>query len=184
MTRRIPRPARPLPLLLLLLFLLGPRAGEAEAAEPEAHCKVRVILAKGGGGGVDPAIKNPLKRYLTKSFGARYESFDLLDTATLEVTRGKRGEVSLPDGTWLRLTYLGNQGKFIKLSMEMPGVKTLIRIRDGGLFFQAGHKHKGGMMILAISATTTGKKSETPTRARPAPRGPHKESHKKRKLAR
>ncbi len=36
MTRRIPRPARPLPLLLLLLFLLGPRAGGAEAAEPEA----------------------------------------------------------------------------------------------------------------------------------------------------
>ena len=182
MTRRIPRRARLLPPLLLLLFLAP--TGEARAAEPEAHCKVRVILAKGGGGGVDPAIKNPLKRYLTKSFGNRYKSFDLLNTATLDVLRGKRGEVSLPDGTWLRLTYLGNQGKFIKLSMEMPGVKTLIRIRDGGLFFQAGHKHKGGMMILAISATTSGKTSETHSRPRPAPRGPHKESHKKRKLAR
>ena len=182
MTRRIHRPARLLPSLLLLLFLVP--TGEARAKEPKAHCKVRVILAKGGTGGVDPAIKSPLKRYLTKSFGARYESFDLLDTATLDVLRGKRGEVSLPDGTWLRLTYLGNQGKFIKLSMEMPGIKTLIRIRDGGLFFQAGHRHKGGMMILAISATTTGKTSEIPTRPRPAPRGPHKESHKKRKIAR
>lgn len=174
---------RLLPLLLLLLFVV-PGAGEAEASEPKAHCTVRVILAKGGGGGMDPSIKNPLKRYLTKSFGTRYESFDLLDTATMDVTRGKRGKISLPDGTWLRLSYLGNQGKFIKLSMEMPGVKTLIRIRDGGLFFQAGHKHKGGMMILAISATTTGKTKETPSRPRPAPRGPHKESHKKRKIVR
>jgi hypothetical protein len=182
MTRRIPGAARLLP-LLLLLFLI-PRPGAAEGAEPEAHCTVRVILAKGGSGGVDPAIRNPLRRYLTKSFGTRYDRFDLLDTATLDVTRGKRGEVSLPDGTWLRLTYLGNQGEFIKLSMEMPGVKTLIRIRDGGLFFQAGHKHKGGMMILAISATTTGKTGEIPTRPRPAPRGPHGENHKERKIAR
>jgi len=180
MIRRIPLPARLLPLLLLLLYTVG----EIQAAEIEARCKVRVVLAKGGGGGVDPAIKNPLKRYLTKSFGARYKSFDLLDTRALRIPRGKRGEIPLPDGTWLRLTYLGNQGKFIKLSMEMPGVKTMIRIRDGGLFFQAGHRHKGGMMILAISATTTGKTSETPARPRPAPRGPHKESHKRRKLAR
>jgi len=56
--------------------------------------------------------------------------------------------------------------------MEMPGVKTLIRIRDGGLFFQAGHRHKGGMMILAISATTTGNAAETPTRPRPPPANP------------
>ncbi|MFH1531598.1 MAG: hypothetical protein ABIK09_12795 [Pseudomonadota bacterium] len=181
MTRRFPRSARLLPLLLLLL-LLSP-AGETRAAEPEAHCKVRVILAKEGAGGLDPAIERPLKQYLTKSFGARYQGFDLLDTATLDVTRGKRGEIPLPDGTWLRLTYLGNQGEFIKLSMEMPGVKTLVRIRDGGLFFQAGHKHKGGMMILAISATTTGKTVEIPAHPRPAPRKPHGENHSERKLA-
>ena len=180
MTGRFPRPARLVPTLLLLLLLL-PAPGEA--AESEAHCTVRVILAKGGGGGMDPAIKNPLERYLTKSFGARYESFDLLNTVSLDILRGKRGEVPLPDGTWLRLTYLGNQGEFIKLSMEMPGVKTLVRIRDGGLFFQAGHKYKGGMMILAISATTTGATALTPTHARPAPRKAHGENHRERTLA-
>jgi len=169
---------------MLLLLLLLPWPPGLRAAEPEARCKVRVVLAKGGGGGMDPAIRNPLKRYLTKSFGTRYESFDLLDTSALRIPRGKRREVPLPDGTWLRLTYLGNQGKFIKLSMEMPGVKTLIRIRDGGLFFQAGHRHRGGMLILAISATTTGKTTETPARPRPAPRDLHEESHKRRKLAR
>jgi len=182
MTLRFPRTERFLPLLLLLLLLV-PR-GEARAAEPVAHCKVRVILAKKGEGGVDPAIRNPLKRYLTKSFGARYGAFELLDTRSMKIARGKRGEIPLPDGTWLRLTYLGNQGKFIKVSMEMPGVKTLIRIRDGGLFFQAGHRHKDGMMILAISATTTGKSTETPTRPRPAPRKPHHETKKKRGIAR
>jgi len=64
MNRRFPRLGRFLPLLLLLLLLV-PR-GEARAAEPVAHCKVRVILAKNGDGGVDSAIRDPLKRYLTK----------------------------------------------------------------------------------------------------------------------
>ncbi|MBM4371031.1 MAG: hypothetical protein FJ098_05215 [Deltaproteobacteria bacterium] len=168
-------------LLPLLLLAAGP---PCRAAEPAARCKVRVVLARPGGGGVDPAIREPLKGYLAGSFGTRYDAFELLDTRTLEIEHGTRGEVPLPDDSWLRLTHLGTQGEFIKLSMELPGVKTLIRIRDGGLFFQAGHRYRNGMMILAISATTTGKTTETPSAPRPEPREPHGETHEGRRPAR
>jgi hypothetical protein len=130
-----------------------------------------VILAKKSPKEVDPRIQDPLKGYLKRSFGTRYGSFRLLDERPLELLQGLPAEMPLPGGESLRLTYRGNQGEFLKLSMEMTGLKTSIRIRDGGLFFQAGHKHQGGMLVLAISAWASGE-GETPAVPRPDPRTP------------
>jgi len=161
-----------LALVSLLLFLVGL---PAPSLAKEVKFRVRVLLATKQGNRIDPQIGPNLKTYLKKSFGVRYTSFRLLDNRVLRVKLGKTGEVSLPDQSVLKLKYRELQGDFVKLTMEMRDLRTTIRIRDGGLFFQAGHRYRNGMLILAISARTMkkGKKGgeeEIAAPVRPEPR--------------
>jgi hypothetical protein len=167
---------------LLVLALLAPTG--AQAADPVAKCRIRVILArKQGKVAVDSRIGKPLRRYLLRSFGTRYSEFKLLNVKDLSLRRGAFAEMSLPDKSRLRLKFQEQQGDFIKLKMEIDGLKTSLRIRDGGLFFQAGHSFDKGMMILAISASSSDTKKIRPVTPRPAPRKPGKPSHPgKRKI--
>jgi hypothetical protein len=152
---------------LLLLVLLAPRGAIAD----EVKFKVRVVLATTQGDLIDPNIPANLKKYLQDSFGARYSSFRLLDSRVVTVASGNTGEVPLPDDSVLKLKYRGKEGGFIKLTMEIRDLKTTIRIKDGGLFFQAGHKYKNGMLILAILATSTTPSDEGDVSSpRPEPR--------------
>lgn len=166
---------RMLLLPLLLLVVLMPTAVEAQ----EVKFRVRVLLGTKQGSRIDPQIGPEVKRYLKKSFGARYSSFRQLDNRVLRVEMNQTGEVALPDQTVLKLRFRDIQGEFVKLTMEIKALKTTIRIRDGGLFFQAGHRYKNGMLILAISAELPGEKqgkkkakagAERLTTPRPEPR--------------
>lgn len=121
-------------------------------ASAEVRAEVRVIHATGGAGAkpqIDPALK-PIAGYLTKSFGARYAVFSQLDLKSLTIDLKQRGTVELPNETTLALTFKGVTDGFVRLFMELPHLKTTVKIRDGGLFFQAGQSYKGGMLILAI----------------------------------
>jgi len=137
-------------LLLVAVVCLAAAPGAASAAGVRAE--VRVIHASGGAGAgsyVDPALK-PIAAYLTKSFGARYTSFRQLDVETLSLDLQQRGTMNLPGERTLALTFKGVKDEFVRLFMELPHLKTTVKVRDGGLFFQAGQSHQGGMLILAI----------------------------------
>lgn len=159
------------PILLFLLML--PSA--AWGGEPEVKFRVHVLLATTQGNHVDPQINKRIRDYLTKSFGARYSSFRQLDTRVLRVTLDKTVEMPLPDQSTLGLRFRSLHGEFVKLTMTIKDLQTTIRIRNGGLFFQAGHRYKNGMLILAISATLEGKAEPknkgklSPTRPDPRP---------------
>lgn len=141
----------------LLLSVLALVAVVCLAAAPGAvsaavRAEVRVIHATGGadaGAYVDPALK-PIAAYLTKSFGARYTSFRQLAIETLTLELQQRGTVALPGDRTLALTFKGVKDEFVRLFMELPHLKTTVKVRDGGLFFQAGQSYQGGMLILAI----------------------------------
>lgn len=143
------RPLRPSLLLLVAVVCLAAAPAVASAA---VRAEVRVIHATGGAGAgdyVDPALK-PIAGYLAKSFGARYTSFRQLDIETLTLELQQRGTVELPGDRTLALTFKGVKDEFVRLFMELPHLKTTVKVRDGGLFFQAGQSFQGGMLILAI----------------------------------
>jgi len=152
----------------------------AWAGEPEVKFRVNVLLATTQGDHIDPQISKRIKDYLTKSFGARYSSFRQLDTRVLRVSLDKTGEMPLPDQSTLGLRFRDIHGEFVKLTMTIKDLRTTIRIRNGGLFFQAGHRYKNGILILAISATLEGKVEPkdkgklTTTRPDPRPTSPGK----------
>jgi hypothetical protein len=148
-----------------------------------ASISVQVLLAKKTGKGMDNRIDKTLKSYLVRSFGNRYSSFSRLEEHNLRLQKGETRDLLLPDKSKLKLTFQGTQGRFIKINLDLDGTEVSVRIRDGGLFFQGGHTLNKGMMILAISATTTGKDKLTPAPARPTPRRADSPAHSsKRKI--
>lgn len=151
--------------LVVWMGLLAPAPVEAQ----DAHFRIKVLHAGTQGNKVDPKIPENIKKYLARSFG-RYTSFTLLDSKELVVKLTETGTVTLPDKSFLKLQFREVQGEFIKLTMEIKDLRTTIRIKNGGLFFQAGHKYKDGIMILAISATTRKGAQETFGTPRPDPR--------------
>ena len=129
------------------LLLTGPQPGEKKA--DAVRCDVQVIHATKGSAYVDPSIR-PLSRYLKNSFGSRYTRFRRLEKSTLTLKLKERGAQSLPNSTRLNLTYLGIEESLLRLVMEVGGLKTTVKVHEGGLFFQAGRKYKSGMLIVAV----------------------------------
>lgn len=144
--------------LSILAFVLALVALAVPAqARAGVRCEVRMIHATGGASAkpyIDPALKS-LATYLKKSFGGRYASFKQLELKSLSLEKGRKGTVELPNERPLSLTYEGynDKDRFIRLFMELPHLRTTVKIRDGGLFFQAGQSYRGGMLILAIHAS-------------------------------
>jgi len=156
--------------ILALLLLSRPAFGEEKQ---EAKFRVRVLLASSQGEVMDDAIGPHLREWLKKSFGTRYTSFKQLDNRLMKVALNETAEMPLPDQTVLKIRFRDVQGEFIKLTMEVKDLRTTIRIKNGGLFFQAGHRYKNGILVLAISANLPGDAEEqeelSPVRPEPRP---------------
>ncbi|MEC9072090.1 MAG: hypothetical protein VX938_06915 [Myxococcota bacterium] len=135
-----------------LTLICGTAAAEDKDSPSMAHFDVQVIHASRAEGPADPALK-PLSQYLTKSF-KRYKSFKRLDQITLVSSRGTAAKGKLPDKKTLSLKYVESEKGFVKVALELDGLKTTVRVRDGGLFFQAGRLYKDGILVLAIEAKT------------------------------
>jgi hypothetical protein len=115
------------------------------------HCDIQVIHATRGDHHMDPKLQ-PIARYLNRSFGTRFQSFKLMNSSRLVLTKSQTGQESLPNKTTLSLTYLGVERALLRLDMAVGGLKTRVKVHDGGLFFQAGRSYKKGMLIVAIRA--------------------------------
>ena len=131
---------------------LGPNA---DPEPKQVRCDVQVILATAGAPDIAPELR-PIKRYLENSFGNRYSRFEHVSASRLLLGKDQRGGVSLPNGNQLSLTWLGAEDGLLRLAMEVGGLKTQVKVHDGGLFFQAGRKYKDGMLVVAIRVTGVG----------------------------
>ncbi len=135
--------------LVSVWSLAPPRALAAGGAA--AQLDVRLIYATKGKPYVDPALRD-LARYFGR-FGG-FNSFKAAGRSRLTVRLNQTARVNLPGGRVLKLTYRGTKGGFVHVSFELPSMKMLVRIRDGGLFFHMGVRHKQGRVVIAIRART------------------------------
>ena len=133
---------------LLLLALAGPDPN-ADEKVGKVRCEIQVIHATHGQAFIDPALK-PISSYLTNSFGNHFQSFQLIGSGSLLLAKDQRGAQKLPNDTEMALTFLGMEDSLLRIAMEVSGLKTNVKVHDGGLFFQAGRSYRGGMLIVAI----------------------------------
>lgn len=123
-------------------------------ADPKASLTVVVIHAKKGPPFLHPDLK-PLQDTLKKTFGDKYGYYDKLKDTTRQVARLGKTSLDMPDGERFAAIYKGitpNKG-LLRIALEYGDFRTKVRIHDGGLFFQAGKKHDGGVLVVAIKAT-------------------------------
>jgi len=123
------------------------------AAEPRAKVSVTVIHAKKGPPHLHDALK-PMWDTLRQSFGDKFSYFDVVDTASRSVEAGNPVEVRLPNGQRFAAIYNGvtPEKGLLRINVEMDDFRTKVRIHDGGVFFQAGRKHEGGILVVAVRA--------------------------------
>jgi hypothetical protein len=139
-----------LPGLALLLF-----AGPVHADDGAIRVTVQSIHAIQGAadkpGGAPAAMVKKLKKVFPG-----YGAFKVLDEKALDLTApGKSATTKLPSEHELSLTFLGRKGRFLRLRLAIPPrIKTDVRVNDGGTFYQAGMKHEGGILVLAVKAAT------------------------------
>ena len=136
--------------LMVWAVVTGPEPDD-DGATARIRCDIQIIHATRGAEFVDPALR-PLARYLEASFGSRYQSFKLLNRSPMTLSRNERSGLQLPNNTELVLTYLGNENEQLRLTMEVGSLRTTVKVHDGGLFFQAGRRYQGGMLVVAIRA--------------------------------
>ena len=142
--------------LAILICALPLVLAGAKSANREVRCEIVVIHASDGKGGfyVDPTLA-PLAEHLRSSFGSRFTSFRHLSTTGVSLGQNTRKPIALPNEQTLALTLKKFEGEYLHVFMELAGLRTTVRIRDGGLFFQAGHGYKNGMLVLAITLKRT-----------------------------
>jgi len=128
--------------------LSGPEPAK-DAPKLRIKCEIQVIWAKHGKKHIDDDLK-PIAHYLRNSFGNRYERFELHSQGGFTLEKRRSGVQKLPNDSRLKLTFLGVEKALLRLTMEVSGLKTTVKIHDGGLFFQAGRKYRGGMLVVAI----------------------------------
>lgn len=132
--------------LALGLMLLPLPASAAEGVS----LKVAVVHATKNGNQTDPALAN-IQGSLKKVFGG-YTAFKQLDKAELALTLEKGGEVKLPNGKTAAFAYKGKKGAQHQLTLTIPESRVNVDLRAPArkMFYQAGMKHDGGILILAL----------------------------------
>lgn len=143
------------PRTLALVMLIGSATLGASpaAAQNRASCAVRQVLGSKDPGGLAPDIKFLAPQLSRPPFTA-WKSFKYLSRTDLQMTKDEPKELVLATGRHkLTLTYLGREGKQLRLRMKI-GPKYLdvtYKIVGGGTFLQVGLPHDGGTVIIAAT---------------------------------
>lgn len=137
--------------IIVSAVLLFGVAGMAQTASAQGiSVEVRSIAASTKGNSFDPKLKD-LERKLKGPAFARYTNFKQVSVSTVRLASEGNKSVKLPDGSSMKLTFLGYAGKLVKLGVGIPKkLNTTLRLSPGSTFFQAGLRYGTGILILAI----------------------------------
>ena len=135
--------------LVMTVAMVGLVGFSPSAQAQDLSVEVRTIAASRTGDTVDSALSD-IQSTLNVTF-AGYTSFRQLSVNTVALSQGKSEEVPLPNGAEMTLTFNGYAGELVKLGLNIAGkMSTTLRVSSGSTFFQAGVRHKDGILILAI----------------------------------
>jgi len=138
--------------LMLASLLLIPAFAFADSVA----VKIQTLSASIGDGQTDVELK-PLEEELRSGFPG-YNTFSFLGKTQLKVSLDEKRSLELPDDekSTLELTYRGLSKEtppLLRLEVGLRGkIAAEVKASPGSTFFQAGLLHKGGILILAISA--------------------------------
>ena len=122
----------------------------ATMASPQAAIDVVVIHATKDGD-VDPALAG-LRHTLQRAFQG-YAGFKKLDEKSSTLGENDTQKLTLANGSELVYRFLGTDADgFLQVHIEVGGLRSTVRVKDGGTFFQAGRGYKDGMIVLAFRA--------------------------------
>ena len=137
-------------LLSVCFAFLG---GAVHAADGLIELKVSVIHASKAEKTVDPALKK-IESSLRKAFGG-FNSFQQVAHQADRLTVGKKLEIKLPNGQIALVSYKGKDAKHHQLRLTIPQSKVAVdlSVPSRKMFYQAGIKHKDGILVLAFYLT-------------------------------
>lgn len=141
-----------LPKILLTFFVAGAllMMSSVAMAEESVSVEVRTIYASTDGEECERALRRFCGR-LERGF-AGFSSFQQLDSSTLRVEKDQAAQFTLPTNATVTVTYNGRVDDFVKLGLAIDDrLNTTLRATPGSTFFQAGLRHREGILILAIT---------------------------------
>ena len=149
MTHGVPRSW----MLALPLGLCVLAASAPAHAQSRASCAVRQVLGLKEPGGVPPDLRF-LEPQLSKAPFTAWKSFRKLSRTDLQMPKDEPKAMILVTGHKLQLTYLGLDGKYLRLRLSI-GPKVIdnsqLRLRSGGTFLQIGLPFQNGTLIVAVT---------------------------------
>ncbi len=143
--------------LLALVGLVTPAsARDADGPPPSLQKGERVALSvtviemSNGAPMVDPKLK-ALARHFKQSF-KNYKTFKHVASHAMRLVQGKPAAQSVR-GKRLEAEYLGRKDNVMRVQVKFDGARMTMKVRDGGLWFHAGRRGKGGTVtVLALRA--------------------------------
>lgn len=121
-------------------------------SEIPIQLNVRVILASGNTGDIDPRLKSLIKELETIF---RYSSYQLLDQSKLSLTSNRAGRVYLPGNRMMNIISRGVSDDRVTLDLEILKdnnriFKTVIRLRNKSSITIGGPEYQGGNLLFNI----------------------------------
>lgn len=135
-------------------FADGARGAPSEptSATPAVAAKVDVTVIHATPEGTMDRRLAPMARPLTRAFKA-YKGFTWLDEQSSAVRVDDERKLTLPNGSELAYRFLGaDPDGYLRVHIEVGGLRSTVRVKDGGTFFQAGRGYLDGMIVLVFKA--------------------------------
>ena len=136
---------------IALVGILGFSGVSTAYAGDSVKLKVAIVHASKAAGKIDPRISKRMAKSLHTAFG-QFKSFRLVSKTALKLKKGKRVPVALPTKDKAVVAYDGKSAKKHKILLSIPKHKVKMRLSAPAkkLFYQAGIRHKKGILILAF----------------------------------
>jgi len=143
-------------LCLLMAFAVPNASAEDETPEESRSIAgdITLILAGPEPAHIDRRLL-PMKEDLYRAFAPKFQRFEYIQASYPRLVIGNPHVIRLPGGGRMKMTYLGMEGGYIRLRIELPEWTGMIRVKDGKRFFQAGRKLRKGILVISTRMHAT-----------------------------
>jgi hypothetical protein len=140
--------------LFLLLFFFIVSLFSVSVVHAQVQTRLRVIQASNIGSNVDPSLRDVYKK-LGSLFS--FTSYRLLSDQDLALHLNQPSTVQVHQEVFIEITLVGQQKEIAELRVKVYRkgsdiLNTQVRLSPGRTVFIGGTRHRGGVVIYALSA--------------------------------